>query len=207
MPVSFRRPALLVAATIAAVALTPVASFAGSYVHFDPTADMVTFDQAGENQTPAPEHTNADITRLGVTVGQTYLKTRLTFKAMRIGDNDGVNPVWRINTNEGKHFILSGYFGGANRKGDWQLMKESGPGVRCTLTHTIDYTAHTVLVGVPVGCLSTPSYVRVGARADNLHFVADDTQESGFRVEDYADDAQSNTLGAAPLMSPRIKRN
>jgi len=207
MSVSFRRPALLAAAAVAAVALTPAASFAGSYVHDDPTADVVTFDST-DSPVDAPDHTNADVTRLGVAVGQKYLKTRLTFGEMKVDENQSLNPVWFINTNEGKHFIVSGYISSVSRKGDWQLMKASGSGVRCSLTHTVDYTAHSVLVWVPVGCLSTPRYVRVGAGVDNMNFVPDDSEESGFRVEDFIDDAQAKGYDGADLvMSPRVKRS
>ncbi len=206
MSVSFRRPALLAAAVVAAVTLAPAASFAGSYVHSDPTGDMVTFD-AQDNTVAAPDHTNIDVTRLGVAVGQKYLKTRLTFAEMKVDRSNSLSAIWFINTNEGKHFILSGYLGQENRKGDWQLMKASGPGVRCSLTHTVDYVNRNVLVQVPVGCLSTPSYVRVGAGVDNLSFVPDESEDSGYRVEDFADDSQKNGLGDDLTMSPRIKRN
>jgi len=39
-------------------------------------------------------------------------------------------------------------------------------------------------------------------------FVPDDSEESGFRVEDFIDDAQAKGYDGADLvMSPRVKRN
>jgi hypothetical protein len=87
-------------------------------------------------------------------------------------------------------------------------VRATGAGVRCPrLTHTIDYAAQTMTAWVPARCLGYPRWVRTGATGSTLHFVPDDTQDSGFRVENYTDDAlQAGTVSATPTLGPRVHR-
>jgi hypothetical protein len=73
--------------------------------------------------------------------------------------------------------------------------------VACKVKHTIDYTAHTVVVKVPRSCLGKPRWVRVGMAG----FTGNGTGDSSLV---YVDDALTNGTIAqrGPQYSPKVRR-
>jgi hypothetical protein len=47
-------------------------------------------------------------------------------------------------------------------RGDAELDRITGERVRCAVSHSIDYAANVVQIGVPRSCLSSPRWVRLG---------------------------------------------
>lgn len=207
MSTSFRRAALLAAAVLTSVALTPVASYAQSWSHADPSGDMVKIDDTGA-ESAAPEQTLSDITVTSARLGYAWLRLRTTYSDLTMTDATAINPQWRVKTADGHRYVLNGFASTQEPAGEWQVVRGTGAGVRCPrLTHTIDYTAHTITAWVPARCLGYPHWVRVGTAGTALEFVPDSSQDSGFKVESYLDDAlTAGTIGAAPVLSPRIHR-
>jgi hypothetical protein len=207
MSTSFRRAALLAAAVLTSVALTPVASYAQSWSSTDPSADMVQIDDAG-TATPAPAQADSDITGTSAKLGFYWLRLRTSYADLSVSDSDSVNPQWRVATADGHTYVVNAFASSVEPDGEWQIVRATGAGVRCPrLEHTIDYTTHTMTAWVPAKCLGYPRWVKVGATGATLHFVPDDTQDSGFRVEYYADDAlQAGAVAAHAVLGPRVHR-
>jgi len=113
-----------------------------------------------------------------------------------------------VRTSAGRSYLVNAFASQQEKAGEWQIIRASGNGVSCPrLAHSIDYATHTVTAWVPAGCLGTPRWVRVGATGTTLHFVSDSSQDSGFTVQSFTDDAQQvGTVGAVPVLGPRVHR-
>lgn len=207
MSVSHRRAALLAAAGLATVTLTPVASFAETWSHNDPAGDMVAVDDTG-TATPAPDAADSDVIRTSAKLGTHWLRLRTTFADLGVSDSDSINPQWRVRTSAGRGYVVNAFASQQETAGEWQIMRASGNGVSCPrLAHTIDYTAHTMTAWVPAGGLGNPRWVRVGATGTTLHLVANSSQDSGSTIQSFTDDAQQvGTVSARPVLGPRVHR-
>jgi hypothetical protein len=202
MSTSFRRAALLAAAVLTSVALTPVASYAESWSAADPSADMVQVDDAG-TATPAPGESDSDITGTSAKLGYHWLRVRTTFADLSVSDSDSVNPQWRVATPDGHKYVVNAFVSSVEPAGEWQIGHEAGNGVRCPrMTHSVNFTAHTMTAWIPAKCLGNPRYVKVGATGTTLHFEQDGTLSGN-----YQDDAlQAGAVAAHAVLGPRVHR-
>ena len=185
------------AAVLTTLAIGPAgAANAQSLSRQDAERDVRSF--TGTSNTTAPETATADGDILVVRMTHTdrRIEVRIQFADLqKTGDVRG--HVVRVVTNEGVHrdaLLVAGPQFWAGRS---ELDRPNGNKVRCSVRHSIDYTAHVVTIGFPRSCVSNPRWVRLGVGS----FTSVDQKT-------YVDDALlANKVDAnTVVLSPRLKR-
>jgi len=199
--VKFVRSALLACAA-ATLPLMPVTAEANSYTHTDATGDMLAFAGESETGTPAPDQANMDIATSTVKHKARVVIMQMTYRDLAAVSQDAMaGHYFAIKTPTMRRVVVlftGSVFGNGGKA---KLTKPDGKTVACKVRHTIDYTAHTIVVKVPRSCLGKPRWVKVGMAGFTSHGEGDSSIA-------YVDDALTNgTIGArGPSYTPKIRR-
>lgn len=154
------------AAVAAALALGAPTAEAKTLRHSDRVHDLVKFDENAGSQTADPGHVNGDVVSFKMWHSDTRVGIRVKFSELkRTGMLRG--DLLHIVTNEGVKRDAQVIAGTADMaphawRGDAELDRPNGDRVRCAVSHSIDYAANVVQIGVPRSCLSAPRWVRLG---------------------------------------------
>ena len=177
---------------------------AATTLHFkDQAHDVVKFDDASDSDvgTPDPGRVNGDIVHTKMWHSANRVGIKASFADLKRSGAFRVD-IMQIETNEGLTrgaIVFSGTDFTSHRwRGDAELEKPNGDTVRCHLSHSVDYEANFVTIGIPRSCLSSPKWVRLGF---GVATIGDDEST------EWADDALiDGSVGEDLAMTGKIYR-
>jgi hypothetical protein len=183
------------AALVAALALAAPSADAKTLRHSDKVQDVMKYDENADTQAADPGHANGDVVRTKMWHSAHRIGIRVQFSELKRSGSMRAD-ILRIVTNEGVKryaYVTAGPKGTTRHawRGDAELDRASGRRVSCSVSHSIDYDANVVQIGVPRSCLSSPRWVRLGYGAmsvslDGNTSWADDSQLDGAIKDDVA---------------------
>ena len=148
-----------------ALVLTAPAASATTLHHKDQAHDVVRFDDDSDVSTPDPGRVNGDIVHVKMWHSANRVGIKASFADLKRSGAFRMD-ILQIVTNEGltrDATVFSGTdFTNHEWRGDVDLEKPNGESVKCHVSHSVDYEADVLTIGVPRSCLSSPKWVRLG---------------------------------------------
>ena len=194
--------------TITASATTGLASTASAQTvaHNDARGDVLAIELGSEHgpapePVVAPDETVGDILR--TVVDHRLRKVVLSVKYVELDPADPITHYVSMVTDESVRRDILVMPDPERPQGELIVINGSGNGVPCIgLERRIDYTANTLRMVIPRGCLSAPRWVRVGVGATRFH------EPHPHSAQIFVDDAnRDGSIGDAhPAYGVRVHR-